>query len=140
MPAPISPRAAAFSKTRTEQPFRASPSAAASPPMPPPAIRTRFLPSLLAGIFPLSAAASLRFDIELFALILKANAVKLLGLRTGPNPQHDGRSVSGEARAKSDGPAAPQSYLCVGVLAMRVMRSRSSPEVPHRAGRAQLEA
>ena len=66
--------------------------------------------------------------------------MKLLGLRTGPNPQHDGRPVSGEARAKSEGPAAPQSYLSVGVLAMMVMRGRSSPEVPHRAGRAQLEA
>src|SRR6266852_5202245 len=101
MPAPISPKAAAFSRTRTEQPFRASPSAAASPPMPPPAMRTRFLPSLLAGIFLFQARPPLRFDIELFALILKENAVKLLGLRTGPNPQHDGRPVSGEARAKS---------------------------------------
>src|SRR6266849_6872775 len=33
-----------------------------------------------------------------------------------------------------------KSYLSVGVLAMMVMRGRSSPEVPHRAGGAQLEA
>src|SRR5215207_4752301 len=39
MPAPISPSLAAFSSTRTAKPLRASPSAADSPPMPPPAMR-----------------------------------------------------------------------------------------------------
>src|SRR5437868_6548004 len=39
MPAPISPSAAAFSSTTTENPLRARPSAVASPPMPPPATR-----------------------------------------------------------------------------------------------------
>src|SRR5216684_2887199 len=40
MPAPISPSCAAFSSTSEAMPFWASPSAAANPPMPPPAIRT----------------------------------------------------------------------------------------------------
>src|SRR5215204_276625 len=39
MPAPISPSLAAFSSTRTAKPLRARPSAADSPPMPPPAMR-----------------------------------------------------------------------------------------------------
>src|SRR3954463_10110236 len=40
MPAPISPSAAAFSNRTERMPFCASPSAAARPPMPPPAIST----------------------------------------------------------------------------------------------------
>src|SRR5216683_8023592 len=40
MPAPISPSCAAFSSTSEPMPFWASASAAASPPMPPPAMRT----------------------------------------------------------------------------------------------------
>src|SRR5947208_8855382 len=40
MPAPISPSCAAFSSTSEAMPFWASASAAARPPMPPPAIRT----------------------------------------------------------------------------------------------------
>src|SRR5476649_2082159 len=47
MPAPISPNCEAFSSTSEAMPFCASASAAASPPMPPPAMRT--LPVALMG-------------------------------------------------------------------------------------------
>ena len=58
MPAPISPRAAAFSSRIERMPFCARPSAAARPPMPPPAIRTglfgrphQFIPEMFERVF-----------------------------------------------------------------------------------------
>src|SRR3984957_8909011 len=65
MPAPISPRAEAFSSRIERMPFCANPTATARPPMPPPAIKTGCVPA------PAISSPSARFA-QMFERIFSA--------------------------------------------------------------------